>query len=65
MGILRTKRFKENIPFEVKDFRDEPIRAVMTVKEVHITEFDSLSPFKRKSLFKTGSEYTFKSIKSK
>ncbi len=65
MGILRQNRFKENPPFEVKDLHDEPIDAVRKVKEIYIAEIDSFKPFKRESSFKTGSENTFKSTRSK
>jgi hypothetical protein len=65
MGILRTNRFKENTPFEVKDFHDEPISVMTTVKETYITACGSPGPFERESSFKTGSENTFKSTQSK
>ncbi|GEM_PF-2296054 len=65
MGILRKNRFKENTPFEVKDFHDEPIEVDQTVSEIYIADFDSFKPFKRESSFKTGSENTFKSTQSK
>lgn len=65
MGILRKNRFKENTPFEVKDFIDDPIKAAMTVKETYMAGLDSLKPFKQESSFKTGSENTFKSTQSK
>ena len=65
MGILRKRRFKENKPFEVKDLNEEPIGIMNTVKETFITVSAFVCPFERESLFKTGSEYTFKSIKSK
>jgi hypothetical protein len=65
MGILRTNRFKENTPFEVKDFHDEPISVMTTVKETYVTASGSVSPFERESSFKTGSENTFKSTQSK
>jgi hypothetical protein len=48
-GILRTNRFKENTPFEVKDFSDEPIYAKAAVKEAYIADFDSFKPFGRES----------------
>ncbi len=65
MGILRKNRFKENTPFEVRDFIDEPIKAGKAVKEIFITDFESFKPFKRDNLFKTGSANTLKSIQSK
>lgn len=65
MGILKKNRFKENIPLEVKDFHDEPISLLMTVKETYVTVTGSVSPFEREKLFKTGSQSTFKSIQSK
>ena len=65
MGILRTRRFKENIPFEVKDFHEEPISYMKPVKETYITAVGSVSPFERERLFKTGSINTFKSTQPK
>lgn len=65
MGILKKNRFKENIPFEVKDFKDEPIGIMTTVKESYVTDSGPVSPFERESVFKTGSENTFKSTQSK
>ncbi len=59
MGILRKNRFRDNTPFEVKDFHDEPVDAAMTVKEICMADFDSFKPFKRESSFKTGSENSF------
>jgi hypothetical protein len=48
-GILRTNRFKENTPLEVKDLNDEPIYAGVTVKETYVADFDSFKPFGRES----------------
>lgn len=65
MGILEKSRFKENIPFEVKDFKDEPIGIMSRVKESFVTGPGPSSTFERESVFKTGFQNTFKSIQSK
>ena len=65
MGILRKNRFKENTPFEVKIFHDEPISALHTVKDIFTTEFVLFNSFELDSLFKTGPDNTLKAIQSK
>ena len=65
MGILEKNRFKENIPFEVNDYIDEPIDAAKTVKEIFIADFESFKTFERESSFKTGSRHTLKAIQPK
>ena len=49
MGILEKNRFKENIPFEVNDYIDEPIDAGKTVEEAFIADFESFKSFERES----------------
>ena len=54
MGILKKNRFKENTPFGVKDFIDEPIKAVKTVNEIFITDFESFNPSNETTYLKRG-----------